>query len=372
MKKQLSSLDIHYIIKELQMLINSRVDKIYHSSNQGLIMQFYIKNAGKKTLKIIPGKHLYLTETKEGHDEPSGFCMFLRKHLENSRIKEIRQIKPERIAEFVFEKEGKKSVLITEFLSKGAIVFCDENYTIINASEFIDFSTRKIRPKVKYDHPKMQYDFFEITKENLLEIFKNTGKDSIVTSLAVDLGFGGIYSEEICSLSKINKNKAPQELSDKEIDAIFKSIKSITNKKIEPVIYYNLNEAIDVFPFELKFYSGLEKKKFEAFNESLDYYFSKEVKSEKKPTKHDKDIEKIKRIIEEQKATIENMKISENKNREKGELIYNNYKLIEEILTEINKAAGKYSWKEIKEKLQGHKVIKDLNIKDKEVVVEIG
>ena len=217
----------------------------------------------------------------------------------------------------------------------------------------------------------MQYNFFEITEENLFEIFKNTGKDSIVTSLAVDLGFGGIYSEEICLLSKINKNKAPQELSDKEIDAILKSIKIITNKKIEPVIYYNGNEAVDVIPFELKFHSGLEKKKFETFSESLNYYFSKEVKSEKKPTKHDSEIEKIKRVIEEQKATMENMKISENKNREKGELIYNNYKLIEEILTEINKAAEKYSWKEIKEKLQGHKIIKDLNIKDKEVVVEV-
>ncbi len=371
MKKQLASLEIHYIVQELQALINSRVDKIYHSKNEELIIQFYVQNIGKKILKILPGKNLYLTEIKEDHEEPSAFCMFLRKHLGNSRIKQIRQIKPERIVELVFEKAGKKSILIVEFLTKGNIVFCDENYTIINALEFVDFSTRSIRPKVKYEHPKMEYNFFKITKENLSKLLKKTKKENIVKCLAVDLGLEGIYSEEVCLLSNINKNKESKKLSDKEINTIIKSIKNLINKKTNPLINYKNNEAIDVFPFKLEFYKDLEEKKFSLFNEALDYYFSKEVKAEKKPTKYDKDMEKIKRIIEEQKLTIENLKKSEKKNREKGELIYNNYKLIEEILKEVNKASEKHSWKEIKEKLKGHKVVRDIDIKEKKVTINI-
>ena len=198
-----------------------------------------------------------------------------------------------------------------------------------------------------------------------------TGKDSIITCLAVDLGLGGIYSEEICLSSKIDKNKEPKKISDKEIGSILNSIGKVTNKKVNPIIYYKDNEAMDVVPFELEFYKDLKKKDFKTFNEALDHYFSKEIKHEKKPTRHDKEIEKIKKILEEQKITMESLKRSEEENRKKGELIYNNYGLIEEILTEINKAAGKYSWKEIKEKLKGHKIIKEVDIKEKKVTVEL-
>jgi len=121
----------------------------------------------------------------------------------------------------------------------------------------------------------------------------------------------------------------------------------------------------------MEFYRNLEKKEFGTFNEALDYYFSKEEKIQKKPAKYDKDIESIKRIIEEQRQTIESMKKSENEDREKAELIYNNYKLVEEILTEINKASQKYSWKEIQEKLKEHKIIREVDAKEKRVVVEI-
>ena len=371
MKKQISSLELSYIVKELQVLVNSRIDKIYHSSDKEFYLQFYIPSKGKKILKIIAGKFLYFAGAKEETQQPSGFCMFLRKHLTNARVKEIEQIKPERIVKFIFEKAGKKNILIIEFITKGIMVLCDESYTILNALEFVDFSNRSIKPKVKYEHPRMEYNLFKIKKENLEELFKKTKKESVVKALAVNLGLGGIYSEEICLLSKISKSKEPKKLAKKEIESILDSIKSITNKKLNPVIYYKNDEAADVVPFELQYYKDLEKKEYKNFNEALDYYYSKEFKEEKKPTKHDKEIEKIKRIIQEQETTIEKFKKSEKQNREKGELIYNNFQLIEEILREINKAAKKYPWKEIKEKLKGHKLIKDIDIVEKRLVVDL-
>ena len=57
--------------------------------------------------------------------------------------------------------------------------------------------------------------------------------------------------------------------------------------------------------------------------------------------------------------------------REKGEIIYNKYNIIKEVLDELDKASKKYSWKEIKEKLKGHKIIKEINEKDRKVVVEV-
>ncbi len=52
-------------------------------------------------------------------------------------------------------------------------------------------------------------------------------------------------------------------------------------------------------------------------------------------------------------------------------MIYQNYNLIKEIIEEINKATKKYTWKEIKERLKGHKIVKEINPKDKTVVLEL-
>ena len=55
----------------------------------------------------------------------------------------------------------------------------------------------------------------------------------------------------------------------------------------------------------------------------------------------------------------------------KGEAIYQNYQLVKEILEEIKKAKKKYSWKEIKERVKGHRVVKGLKEKEGKVIVDI-
>ena len=78
-------------------------------------------------------------------------------------------------------------------------------------------------------------------------------------------------------------------------------------------------------------------KKFASFNEALNYYFTHEIiLISKKEAKYENQINELKRIIEEQEATISSLRQKENEDREKAELIYNNYKLISEILSEIN------------------------------------
>ena len=68
---------------------------------------------------------------------------------------------------------------------------------------------------------------------------------------------------------------------------------------------------------------------------------------------------------------IKETEISAEEESKKAELIYNNYQLVNEILSEIKKARDKYSWSEIKEKLKGHKIIKEVDAKEKKIVVEL-
>src|SRR3989338_5761475 len=369
MKKQISSIDLNYLAKELQVRKDSRIDKIYQPEKELLVFSLYKTNVGKKLLRIEIGKALFIAEEKEQYGEILGFGQLLRKHLDGYFLADIEQLKPERIIKITFKTKEETKCLYIEFFGKGNAIFCDEHNVIINALEHHEFRERVVKPKLKYVYPIMNYNLFEIDKKQLEELFANSKKDSIVTCLAVELGLGGVYSEEICLLSDVDKNTNPKNIAEKQMQPILNSIKKITNKKIEPFVILENNNVIDVVPFELKFYEKHNNQKFKTFSEALSFFYSqfKEIKE----TEFDKKLKNLQRIIEEQNQTIGEFKKEEHEMRQKGELIYQNYQLIKEILDELNKASKKYSWKEIKEKLKGHKVIKEVNEKERKVIIEV-
>jgi len=370
MTKQLSSLDVHFILKEFKYLENSRVDKIYSHEKGEIYIIFFKSGEGKKILRIISGKAIFLTETRNSDEKPSHFCSVLRTHLENKTLISMEQIEPERIIKFVFESKEEKRVLYLEIFGKGNLILCKDDI-IIEAWIKHKFRDRTILPKEKYKHPVMQYNIFDINKTKLKEFFKNSNKDKIVTALAMELGLGGTLSEEVCLLSKLDKNTKPENIDDKGFSIILKSIKSIIAKKSSSQIIFKDKSAIDVLPFDTELYKEHDKKKFSSFSEALDHYYTKEIKLIKKESVHEKQINELKRIIGEQEDTMENLRKKEVENKKKAELIYNHYNTLKEILDEINKASKKHSWLEIKKKLKGHKIIKDLDVVEKRVVVEV-
>jgi predicted ribosome quality control (RQC) complex YloA/Tae2 family protein len=368
MKNQLSALDLNYLLKELKFLINSRLDKVYHPSKKELILQFYVSVKGKQQLLINAGNYLYLTLFKSSSQKPSEFCMYLRKKLTNSRLIEINQLGFERIIEFKFQTKQEIFSLIFEMFSKGNIILLKDN-KILSATEYQKYSTRTIRPKENYIYPKKEFNFLELTQADLKKLLSKTTKESVVKSLAIDLGLGGIYSEEICLLSKVNKSKKPSELEDKEIKALFASLKSIKNKKFEPTIVYENNLIKDSIPFKLNLYKNLKQKSFKTFSTALEEFFSQQIPAEQ--LKYQKQINKTKAIIEKQLQHLEELKQQEKINKEKAELLYKNYKLVKEILEELKQISKKHNWKEIQEKLKGHKLIKEVIPKEKSVVMEL-
>jgi len=374
MKKKLAALELSYIVKELDVLIDAKLDKIYHPDKKMLLLQFHITGQIKIILRISVPDDMYTTDYKEKSPEkPSGFCMVLRKNLEQSRLRSIKQIGSERIIELLFEKKEKHKLFI-ELFSPGNIVLCKEDETIISALETKKWKDRTIRGGIAYTFPKREINFFDLKKKELKELLKSTEKDSIVTCLAINLGLGGVYAEEVCLLAKIDKKTSPKKINESNLNSLLKAIKSLCSRKINPCSVYNKKELVDIVPFSLELYKNLEKKNFRSYNEALDSYFTKQVKEEKvdePELRYKKELDKLNKIIEEQKKQVERMETSIKINNQRAEFIYTNYKLIDEILKEIKKAREKYSWKEIKEKLKGHKIIKDINEKEGKIILEI-
>ena len=151
------------IIKEMNdTLLGCRIYKIAQPESDELILT--IKGScGQKRLFISADASLpliYLTETnKPSPMTAPGFCMLLRKHLQNGRIVSITQPGLERIIHIDIEHLDEmgdlcRKRLIIEIMGKHSnIIFCNENHMIIDSIKHVSSlvsSVREVLPGKPY------------------------------------------------------------------------------------------------------------------------------------------------------------------------------------------------------------------------------
>ena len=124
MREEMSGLEIISLVTELNNLVGCKVLKIYHTRDE-ILIQLYSAKTREKTLRIVPGKTMHLTEYKREHPTyPSHFCMYLRKYLNGGVVRYVIQPATERIVKIGFHTD-KDRVLVVELFSKGNVVLCD-------------------------------------------------------------------------------------------------------------------------------------------------------------------------------------------------------------------------------------------------------
>jgi len=371
--QQITALDMHFLIKEFQELISAKIDKIYQPEKTVFLIVIHIPNKGKKILKIqLPG-YMYLTDFKgDIPEQPSQFCIFLRKYLQNARIREIKQLGFERIIQFTLEKKEGKLHLFLELFSTGNIILTTEDNIIKSALYTKKWRDRTIRGNAEYEYPKKQNNVLIIKKDNFIQIIKTSDKESVVKSLALDFGLGGRYSEELCLRAGIDKSR--KKLKENELQVLYKEVVKLRNAKILARSVIINKKVKDIVPVDMQLYKGSDVNLFNSYSEVLAKVLTEVAKNEfieKKHAQYNKEYNRMQKVITQQKETIKKLKIQIKENQRKGELLYEKYAEVNDILTELNKAKQKYTFKEIREKLKGHKVIKDINSKTKEIIIDI-
>ncbi len=367
--KSLSSIELHCMLRELKQLEGSRVDGIYQKGKEEFLFQLFKSGDGKKLLKILIGKSAFLASHKEEMGTSSGFCMLLRKYLEGSFIETIGQVEPERIAKIIFSAKEKTFHLYLELFGKGNMIVCAEDGVIIDALNHQEFKDRKVGPKSPYQHPTLQHNLFSLDKEFLASALASSTRDSLVKSLAIDLGMGGMYSEEACLNAHVDKSLKPNDITLEQQHALLASIQGITSHPLQPLIYLKEGEIEDVLPFPLHTLSSHEHKPFATFSEAIDYYMQHALPDTS--TSHDSRLAELKRIIDQQEKNIVALEQEEQEQRAKAEALYSNYSQLSKLLEELKSISTKHNWQDIKEKLKGHALIKDVNPKEKSILIEL-
>ncbi|MFQ6072608.1 MAG: ribosome rescue protein RqcH, partial [Methanosarcinales archaeon] len=379
MKTEMTSVDVAFLVKELQnKLIDAKIGKIYQLTPDEIRFSLYAKEIGRVNLIIEAGKRLHLTkEPRPSPRVPLPFAVLLRNHLMGGRIKRIEQYDFDRIIEIQIKRGDTETILVVELFSKGNIVLLEgeKNRKII--LPFRSVSSRDLNPfqrkgsksfgrRVKrgeiYEFPEEQLNPMTVTKVDLQRLFANSNKD-LVRTLATNFNIGGLFAEEICIMAAINKNTQSKDLTETQIEKVYKAILKIFEPlhslELKPHIVIKESENIDVQPFELLQYKDFEKKYFGTFNEALDEYFSKKITKEKEIEIEEIHAEKVnifERRLAKQEEKLNKFRKEEIDNIKKGEAIYTEYNKVEEILNTIKSARDSgYSWQEIDNIIQEKK-----------------
>ncbi len=263
------------IIKEMNdTLIGCRIYKIAQPESDELILT--IKGScGQKRLFISADASLpliYLTETnKPSPLTAPGFCMLLRKHLQNGRIVSITQPGLERIIHIDIEHLDEmgdlcRKRLIIEIMGKHSnIIFCNENGMIIDSIKHVSglvSSVREVLPGKPYFVAQTQ------DKLNPLEADWNSWQSKIMTKptavfKAIYGGYTGIspiLAQEICYRADVDGEISTAALSQadskKLFDTFLEFIEDIKTGSFAPNIVYTGKKPVEFAAFPLTMYTG--------------------------------------------------------------------------------------------------------------------
>lgn len=385
MKDEISSMDLVALVQELKVLEGSRIDKFYQRDNE-LIMYAYKPGDKKYRLFMTAGKAFLTDYKREMPDRPPSFCMFLRKKLSGRVIERVEQYDFDRILEIHTDDD----ILICELFRQGNFILTNKNHDIQNAmTSGTTSGSREVYSGEQYEFPEETQDPSTLGID-FLDQFPD--KDLVVV-LAAEMGLGGSYAEEVCARAEIDKKTTVADLSDEEKQTVLQTFQTIydtlENGPLDPRVYTDMDRDDDyqgpvaATPIPFATYNDKEAEAFDSFSKALDTYFTEREKAEyqrKKTKKYREQKEKLERRLDQQEHKLEGLKEAVGENKEKGDLIYENYSIVEGILDTVKAARDQYSESEIKERLESEQAqgipeaeaIVRLDFNNQAVVVDLG
>lgn len=303
------------ITKELaKTLLGGRIYKIAQPESDELLLT--IKNNGSQYRLLLSADAslpmVYLT----GSNKPSpmtapGFCMLLRKHLQNARITAISQPGLERVIHLHLEHLNElgdlcEKKLIVEIMGKHSnIIFCDEQNQIIDSIKHISgmvSSVREVLPGRPYFIPQTQNKWNPLrfcaryTEEDTPLFLKSPedGEPLTYVNLCAHMrekpmplykalyttytGLSPIIAQELCYRAGIDADMPANVLEENALQAVYRTLTELMEQtaagNFSPVIIYDGREPVEYAAFPLTLYSDKTSQAFSSISDVLERYYA--------------------------------------------------------------------------------------------------
>jgi len=356
--KSMSNVDIFTISNELNKLLSgARVDKSFQPTKDIVVMRFHVPGTGRVDLVMQCGSRIHTSQYPlENPTNPPTFPMLLRKRIKGAHVESVKQHNFDRVVEIRVKKD-KYYTLIVELFDKGNIILLDDENNIILPLKRKHWSDRDISSKREYKFPEDRGINPITAGENEFKGLFDDGESDVVRTLAIN-GFGSLYAEEIIERANefvdIDKNTGNDVVSEEQLSGLYKGFRSLfdnlNEESVKPQIVKSDSKE-DVVALNLVKYEDFDKTFYDSFNEACDEFYSKKVNSDIKNVKEvawNKKVNKFEKRLRLQEETLDNFYKTIDDSQHKGEVIYSNYTIIENIVNVVNQArSNDYSFKEI-------------------------
>ena len=234
----LDGLTMSVLAKELnERLQTGQIQKLYQIDKTTLLFKIRALNEDQNLIITVGATPaMYLSKPLQDlPKEPSSLCMFLRKHIEGSRIVKVEQINGDRIMCIQTDKlemDGSitSTLIYVELMGKYSnCIFVQDGVileSLIHVSPLMN-RERSISPKLDYELPPnanrvslMDFDYEEI--KNLLTSFDNGNVQQSIR--AIFNGFGKPLLDEVLWTSNLNGDESITDLSPDQIDTLAKAL----------------------------------------------------------------------------------------------------------------------------------------------------
>ena len=390
-KRELSSVDLAALATELSRYEGAKLDKAYLYGED--LLRLKLRDFDRGRVELI----LEVGDTKRAHvaaqehvpdapGRPPEFAMMLRGRIESADLVSVEQYEFDRILVFEFERPDQNTTLVVELFGDGNVAVLDGNGEVVRSLETVRLKSRTVAPGSPYDFPQSRMNPLEISYEALEARMEDSNTD-VVRTIATQLNLGGFWGEELCRRAGVEKAMDISDAGEAEYRDIHRELMSLadalTSGQFDPRIYVEEPDAddengatgdgdddqpltergkvVDVSPVALEERSDLPSVAFDSFNAALDEYFyrlkhqerrEEEGSARERPDFED-DIEREKRIIEQQEQAIEGFEEEAEERRREAELCYERYDLVDEVLSTIQAAREQdRAWDEIEETLE--------------------
>ena len=303
------------ITKELsETLLGGRIYKIAQPESDELLLT--TKNNGSQYRLLLSADAslpmVYLTETnKPSPMTAPGFCMLLRKHLQNARITAISQPGLERAIHLRLEHLNElgdlcEKKLIVEIMGKHSnIIFCDDKDQIIDSIKHISgmvSSVREVLPGRPYFIPQTQNKWNPLrfsaryTKEGSSLFFKSPedSEDLTYVNLCAHMkekpmplykalyttytGLSPIIAQELCCRAGIDADMPANVLDEPALLAVHKTLADLMEQtacgSFSPVIVYDGREPLEYAAFPLTLYADKDMQPCKSISGVLERYYA--------------------------------------------------------------------------------------------------
>ncbi|WP_020220575.1 ribosome rescue protein RqcH [Halarchaeum acidiphilum] len=379
-KRELTSVDLVALTAELNGYSGAVVDKAYLYGDDLVRLKMRDFDEGRVELLVEVGETKRANVARPEHvpnapGRPPNFAKMLRNRLSGANLHEVRQHGFDRILEFEFRREDQDTTIVAELFGDGNVAVLDQNGEVVDSLETVRLKSRTVAPGSQYGFPQSRVNPLDLDYEGFAERMRQSDTD-LVRTVATQLNFGGLYGEELCTRAGVEKTKDIADADEGEFralyDAMERLLEDVQAGRTDPRVYYeradgddgdeengeNAGRRVDVTPLPLEERADLDAEAFDSFNAALDDYFTNletevDEGSEETTSKppFEEEIAKRERIIEQQEGAIGNFEEQAETEREKAELLYERYDLVDEVLSTVREAlAAGYGWDDVEER----------------------